>query len=220
MSGRAEILARIAEALREESDGNLRPEGTTPPFRDAMPPVGASLDERIALFAKHATALRAEFIVVKGSFDLVALAQREGWKRVATHKGVLTDPAVAALGLPCLRTDGGYSPDELESCDAGITECEALIAQTGSVLVSSVRSGGRGLSVLPPHHVVLATADQLLPDLTAGLDLIRERYGDAPPSFVSFVTGPSRTGDIERILVLGAHGPKELTVLLIDDGSI
>ena len=63
--------------------------------------------------------------------------------------------------------------------------------------------------------VVLATRDQLLPDLAAGFALLQNKYGDRYPSCMSLITGPSRTGDIERILVLGAHGPKRLTSILI-----
>ena len=75
-------------------------------------------------------------------------------------------------------------------------------------------AGGRALSVLPPHHVVVATREQIVPDLPAAYALLRQRYATNWPSFISFITGPSRTGDIERILVLGAHGPKRLTVFL------
>lgn len=213
MSGRDEILSRVREALKVRSVLGP-PEGGTTNFRDAMPAGGESFDERVNLFAANAAALRAEFLIVRDWSALGEIARREGWKKVATHKGTLTDSALAQIGTPHLSVDGGYDPNEMESCDAGITECEALVAQTGGVLVSAARSGGRGLSVLPPHHIVLATADQLLADLTAAFDLLRERYGDSPPSFISFVTGASRTGDIERILVLGAHGPKKLTVLL------
>ena len=76
-------------------------------------------------------------------------------------------------------------------------------------------SGGRALSVLPPHHVVIATREQLVPDLAAAYERLAAKYAGNYPSFISFITGPSRTGDIERILVLGAHGPKKLTVLLL-----
>jgi L-lactate dehydrogenase complex protein LldG len=111
-----------------------------------------------------------------------------------------------------VQTDRGYAVDDLESCDAALTECEALVAQTGSVLVSAPSAGGRALSVLPPHHVVLARRNQMVPDLTAALHRVQEKFKDRWPSFLSFISGPSRTGDIERILVLGAHGPKKMTV--------
>ena len=117
--------------------------------------------------------------------------------------------------MDVLKADDGYDVNEMETCDAGITECDALVAQTGSVLVTSRSAGGRALSVLPPHHIVLARRDQLIADLPAAFALLKQTYGAGMPSMISFITGPSRTGDIERILVLGAHGPKELTVLLI-----
>ena len=107
---------------------------------------------------------------------------------------------------PRILTDRDYDVRELASCDAGISECEALIAQTGSVLVSSRSSGGRALSVLPPHHIVLARREQLLPDLPAAFALLRSKYASDYPSFILFITGPSRTGDIERILDRIASG--------------
>jgi L-lactate dehydrogenase complex protein LldG len=85
----------------------------------------------------------------------------------------------------------------------------------GSVLVSTRSSGGRALSVLPPHHLVLARRDQLLADLPEAFAFLKAKYGSNYPSFISFITGPSRTGDIERILVLGAHGPRKLTILCV-----
>ena len=113
-------------------------------------------------------------------------------------------------------TDDGVDKRELERCDVGITECDALVAQTGSVVVTSRSAGGRALSCLPPHHVVLARREQLVPDLPAAFDVLKSRYSEDYPSMISFITGPSRTGDIERILVLGAHGPKKLTILLLN----
>ena len=146
---------------------------------------------------------------------LRGLAVTEGWRKVATHFGELTDSACAALGLPLITTDANYDVRELESCDVGISQCEALIAQTGSVLVSSRSSGGRALSILPPHHLVLARRDQLVPDLPTAFALLKSKSQSDYPSLISFITGPSRTGDIERILVLGAHGPRKLTILCL-----
>jgi len=63
---------------------------------------------------------------------------------------------------------------------------------------------------------VLAYTSQLVPDLKDGFALLKQKYGDNMPSMISNVTGPSRTADIEKTLVLGAHGPKELFVFLLD----
>jgi L-lactate dehydrogenase complex protein LldG len=97
----------------------------------------------------------------------------------------------------------------------GITSCVSIIAQFGAILVSSETSGGRALSILPPAHVVIARADQLVPDLATCIEQVNLQNGGKMPSMLSFITGPSRTGDIERILVLGAHGPKELYLILV-----
>ncbi len=186
-------------------------------YQQWLPPVGESWDEQIELFARNSTELTTEFLLCDGEDQLKAHLDRlkveNGWGKVASHCGVLTDTVVAALELPCLLTDEGYDVTELEKCDVGISQCEALIAQTGSVLITSRSAGGRALSVLPPHHVVLTRREQLLPDLTAAFAHLQTTYGDDFPTMMSFITGPSRTGDIERILVLGAHGPKRLTVL-------
>jgi L-lactate dehydrogenase complex protein LldG len=187
--------------------------------RSWLPLVGESFEARLALFQKNSADLKTTVHLIDGQDQLAGLLRNlreaEGWKKVATHSGELTDEAVRVLDRPVCRTDRPYNVSELENCDVGITECDALIAQTGSVLVTSRSAGGRALSVLPPHHVVLARRDQLIADLPAAFDLLKKKYGTGFPSFISFITGPSRTGDIERILVLGAHGPRRLTIFLL-----
>ncbi|NVN95917.1 MAG: LUD domain-containing protein [Bacteroidetes bacterium] len=98
----------------------------------------------------------------------------------------------------------------------GITKCEFLIARLGSIMVSSKQMSGRRMNVYPEVHVIIAYASQLVEDLKHALKLIRNKY-DTMPSMISMITGPSRTADIEKTLVMGAHGPKEIYVFLIDD---
>lgn len=221
MSERANIFARIREALTVQAHahhGSGLP--TTAEHRLVMPPVGATSDEQFALFARNASDLKATFKRVKDAGELTAelhaLRDAEKWQRVATHQGPLAQSQTATLGLPTLVTDDGYDKHELEQCDVGISECDALVAQTGSVVITSRSAGGRALSCLPPHHVVIARGEQLVADLPAALALIQQKYGADYPSMISFITGPSRTGDIERILVLGAHGPKRLTIFCLE----
>ncbi len=187
--------------------------------RTWLPPVGETWDEWADLFAANSLDLRTEWILCEGEAQLETQLERlkveNNWKKIGLHKGDLTDRAAEILDLETLFVDDGYNPHELEKCDAGITLCDALIAQTGSVLVTNSSSGGRVLAILPPHHVVLARREQMLPDLPAAFELMHEKYGAAYPSLMGFITGPSRTGDIERILVLGAHGPKKLTILCV-----
>ena len=119
--------------------------------------------------------------------------------------------------MPVLLADDRLETAEVERADVGITGCDALIAQTGSILLNARSAGGRALSVLPPHHIVIARESQLLPDLPSAFEFLKETYKDAYPSFITLITGPSRTGDIERILVLGAYGPRILTIFLMQD---
>jgi L-lactate dehydrogenase complex protein LldG len=225
MTNREIILSRIREALKVAAPHpafEIGPTGTFPlpaSPQKWLPPVGETLEEQIELFRGNAEDLRAEFRACTNVTEAIQhvkmLSAADGWKRIGLHSGELTDAIARELGLAEVRTDYGYAVDDLESCDAGLTECEALVAQTGSVLVSASGAGGRALSVLPPHHVVLARRSQMVPDLTVALRRVQEKFRDKLPSFLSFISGPSRTGDIERVLVLGAHGPKKLTVLLL-----
>ncbi|HEX3627614.1 MAG TPA: LutB/LldF family L-lactate oxidation iron-sulfur protein [Verrucomicrobiae bacterium] len=225
-NGRETILARIREALKiaaphpsEQIRAPQQAVSKNASLQQWLPPVGKTLDDQIELFRQNAQTLKAEFQMCP---DLPAaiqfiknLAAKEGWKKIGVHDGELTGAIAGPLGLPTVKTNGGYAIDALESCDVGITECEALIAQTGTVLVSGRGSGGRTLSVLPPHHIVLARRNQMVPDLTVAFEKALEKLSNQFPGILSLITGPSRTGDIERILVLGAHGPKRLTILLI-----
>lgn len=101
--------------------------------------------------------------------------------------------------------------------DAAITECEFLVARTGSVLISSASYGGRQFNVFPPVHIVIAKRSQLVPFVTDALQALQEKYLGALPSLVSLISGPSRTADIEKTLVMGAHGPRELYVFIAEN---
>jgi L-lactate dehydrogenase complex protein LldG len=100
-----------------------------------------------------------------------------------------------------------------EASQATVTLAEALIAQTGSILVTAA-CGGRGASIIAPCHIVYTTGAQLVPDLATALSrLSRQRTLDHN-SFACVISGSSRTADIEKILVQGAHGPRRLVVIL------
>ena len=226
MSERDNMLARIREALSVAAPQDHYPETESRPSLPTIAamrgwlPVGTDeLEANIELFRNRAADLKAEFQLLNNADEVLravrALRDVEGWTKVATHRGELTESVCGRLGLPLCRTDAAYDIRELECCSVSLTECDALIAQTGSVLVTSRSAGGRALSVLPPHHLVLARRTQLLRDLPGAFELLKRKYAPNYPSFISFITGPSRTGDIERILVLGAHGPKKLTILCV-----
>ncbi len=220
MSDQQNILGLIREALAvpaPKPGAHGTPDSHPQSIADVLPPAAVDLDARIKQFQANATGLKADFVFAESEaaavLKLKEIAQKEGWKKVATHHSALCESAANALGLPVFVTAPNYTVGDLETCDAGLTECDALVAQTGSVLVTSRSTGGRALTVLPPHHVVLARKEQIISSLPDAFKLVKDKYGSDYPSMISFITGPSRTGDIERILVLGAHGPKKLTII-------
>jgi len=132
----------------------------------------------------------------------------------APISGVLT-PEVPGTTRP-IRWSNAAAGDEgvpAESSQATITLAEALVAQTGSVFISSA-CGGRGASIVAPVHIVVASVAQLLPDLDSAFARLRQTAAPAKNSYLCLITGSSRTSDIEKILVLGAHGPRRLVVVL------
>ncbi len=233
---REKILSRIREALQLSAPprhlGHQGPHATTtlsatPGDRSEewLPPVPDHLAGQIELFAELSRNLQTEFLQLPSLAAvrqwLTERGQAEGWTRLASHAHPLLDELWNDFSLPSdsslLRTDSGYAKADLEACHVGITGCDCLVAQTGTIVVTPRSAGGRVLSVLPPHHVVLATTSQVCRDLKEALQRVRQNYSGQVPRYLSFITGPSRTGDIERILVLGAHGPRKLSVLLLPD---
>jgi L-lactate dehydrogenase complex protein LldG len=204
---RARILERIRTALRTPAPRPAGAEG-----RKIFAPVADMLDR----FQKECAANITECVVTP---DMHASA-----RAVADLLASLPPGEIFVQDSSALRrmspewhanrnirwsSEGGPS----ESVQATITTAEALVALTGSVLVSAA-CGGRGASVVAPVHIVLATADQLVPDLDAVFARMRERNTAFQNSYICLITGSSRTADIEKILVMGAHGPIRLIVIL------
>lgn len=100
------------------------------------------------------------------------------------------------------------------SLEAAITNCESLVADTGTILVSSALSQTRQVYPYAPTHIVVASVSQLKRTLEEAISEISEKYGKEYPSTITAITGPSRTADIEKTLILGAHGPKTLKVFV------
>lgn len=227
------ILRRIREALKspapvpgghDYSHPEMTPSRSKPElesFRQWLPVVEEDFEKQWSLLTKNFIALKTEYSLVNSEEELKTLLQEisrtQNWKRVGFHHGERTTPLIDALLLEKVCVNEAYDCQDLEKCDVGITECDAIVAQTGSILITTQSAGGRGLSALPPHHLVIARTSQIVSDLPGAYELLYRKYSHNFPSMISFITGPSRTGDIERIVVLGAHGPKKLTVVLLKD---
>ncbi len=109
-----------------------------------------------------------------------------------------------------------FTATNIAACDASITGCELLIARTGSLLMSSAQASGRTASVYAPIHICVAYTSQLVYDIKEGLLILKEKYAGKLPSLITLATGPSRTADIEKTLVVGVHGPGEVYVFLVE----
>lgn len=108
------------------------------------------------------------------------------------------------------------------NADIGISGANAAIADTGTLMIVSNEGNGRLVTTLPPVHIAMLGVEKIVPtmaDATAILDVLpRSGTGQKITSYVSFVTGPSRSADIELALAVGVHGPKEVHIVLLDNG--
>lgn len=99
---------------------------------------------------------------------------------------------------------------------AGITGANFALADTGTIVLDSTDESLRLASTFPERHFALLDPRKILPDGQAAADLIRTLHSRNLPDFIAFITGPSRTADIERVLTIGVHGPRELHILLLE----
>jgi L-lactate dehydrogenase complex protein LldG len=143
------------------------------------------------------------------AFQLSSLVRKMDWKKVYCLEDSLLQATGIQLGDRIVKTG-------IAGCDVSVTGCECLVARTGSVVMSAAQQGGRVTSVYAPVHICIAFTDQLVYDVKDALQLIKDKYGSKLPSLITFATGPSRTADIEKTLVVGVHGPKETYVFLVE----
>lgn len=207
-SGRERILARIRSALRETAPKHAAPASSGPIFAPVADPL-----ER---FQKECALNLTECVVTS---DMGASATAVGQVLSSVPEGgIFVQDAPELRRMVSLWQEGrgirwSNEGGPLETSQATITLTETLVAQTGSIFVSS-SCGGRGASVAAPVHIVVATLAQMVPDLEAAFARLRERGTQEKNSMLCLITGSSRTADIEKILVMGAHGPKRLVVVL------
>lgn len=107
--------------------------------------------------------------------------------------------------------------DDLYDCDLGITGVQAALAETGTMVMSSADQQGRGLSLVPADHLAVVKASQILPDMIDYWASIAGKVAKDLPSSIAFITGPSKTADIEGVLITGVHGPSRVVVLVVED---
>jgi L-lactate dehydrogenase complex protein LldG len=167
-------------------------------------------------FAENFTGLQGRFSFCENSTELAQQLQQlilgREWKQLYCREDLLKASLLqSGLQAPLDAAD-------LDHCDASITGCEWLVARTGSMVLSSAQQHGRTASVYAPVHICIAYTDQLVYDIKDALHLAKDKYAQLP-SMITLATGPSRTADIEKTLVVGVHGPKEVFCFLVQRGE-
>ena len=206
-TSKEKLLKKIRKALLEKRDNPYPNLEDLPhyPQPDDMPEV---------LFAEEFTAAAGQFFFCEDEIqfieNLLSLAEERKWRKIYCWEPALQE-ILQKYDYPYFETDKDF-----EQAEVGFTLCETLIARNGSILLSNSNMSGRRLSIYPPVHIVFAYTSQIVPDLKDAFKIIKNKYGNQLPSMLTTVTGPSRTADIEKTLVMGAHGPKELFVFLLE----
>jgi L-lactate dehydrogenase complex protein LldG len=206
---RENILGRVRKALNHRA-----PKPPDAALGQLFSPINGGLVEK---FRTELELLHGEFHEADSSKDAAAWLKDYVLKNHFQKIARAPQPEILALtsGIEAKTIQvGNDAGRNLQEFDLGITGCSCLIARTGTVMLTSQSGHGRVLSVLPHAHLVIARRSQLVPDLKDAYEWLRKESAPNNPSMVTFITGPSRTADIEKILVLGAHGPKRLAILL------
>ncbi|WP_426058665.1 LutC/YkgG family protein [Hymenobacter sp. B1770] len=211
-SSRDAVLARIRQSLAQPASLPPRPNFTAP----VHPPLNNS--DVVVAFAESFQRVGGEFYYCESLKHLAV--QLAGFrKRQQVDAPYVWEPKLQALLQAAGVAFRANEAEFIEQADLSLTSCEALVARTGSVLVSAATASGRRLSIYPDQHVVLARPSQVVAEIGEALRVVQSRFGTQMPSMVSLTTGPSRTADIEKTLVLGAHGPRRLALFLLEDDA-
>ena len=205
MSSRENILKKIKQALENPVPA---------PFDNSIESENVFVhgaEDDAVVFAQEFTKLQGRFAYCSNETEfchnLAVLILEQGFSKIYCSDEKLR---------PLVLQTGAKLHNNLEECDCSITGCEYLVARTGSIVLSSKQTEGRTASVYAPVHICIAYNHQLVFDIEDALVFMKEKYKNNFPSFISFASGPSRTADIEKTLVTGVHGPKEVYCFLVE----
>ncbi|HEX4210866.1 MAG TPA: lactate utilization protein [Candidatus Binataceae bacterium] len=231
MSGLTRLIANVKTALAQTP----HPLSTPPPaslHADPSPPMPIApamrRTELAAQFARELGKVEGDFI---GTFTpdeardrAVNLARQIGATRIAVGAGVVLDEgpiaralehagfAVSSYRHAAPDTAAGLA-DQMAQCDLGVVEADYAIASTGTFAVTGAAGRPLSLSLLPPVNLILVDAARLVPDLATAVSALG--LATVTDHRIALITGPSRTADIEKMIVVGVHGPKQLYAMIV-----
>ena len=198
------IAPRSAEPVQSTADPGPAARGSPPGLRPgSVGPVERASPDAVARFKAKLAAVGAQ-CTLSGA----------GARRIAGSDAPLVQRLLRPLRDRFEIADPErLSRDDLFACDAGVTTAQWGIAETGTLVLESARERSRLLSLVPPIHVAVLSTRCICESLGDALDRVRRAASHA----ITFITGPSRTSDIELTLVVGVHGPQTVHVLLLED---
>jgi L-lactate dehydrogenase complex protein LldG len=228
-NGREQILGSIRKSLRrgpvtEARASELRAK-LDAHARNLIPQRAAGLGppQQVELFIRMAEEVQASVVRVASAAEVPgAVAEYLAEKNLPSKLVITPDPRLDEIpwqDRPLLEIRRGRAEDgDL----TGLTACFAAVAETGTLMLTSGPEAPTRNNFLPDHHLVVLRRDQVVATYEDGFDRLRARLKGSngewvPPRTVNFITGPSRTGDIEQKIELGAHGPRRLHIILIDE---
>ena len=216
------MISRDAILQRVHSELSKYPAVAAPPVPEVWPRTNPTPAAMVEQFGKSLMEVQGDVVrcgtMQDAQHRLAELVSQAGW----TSIGAMDRPAVreAAAALPSSSLNwqmADWPAARMAQLSASVIEADVLLADTGSCVIACPTAQDRLLCYLPPACIVIARASQLVEHLPAAWPSLAPRVADAAMQgeFV-IVTGPSRTADIEKILILGVHGPKRLVVLLVE----
>ena len=225
MSSRERFLARVRQAAEQGRRYRVH----LKPFDDQIGYLGAG-DDLVERFATEVNAVGGKAFVVpeieaarrqlKELLSEACATSALCWQHEFLHRLGLVE-LLSASGVTMLDharlTDMPATARRktLLACDVGITSCDCAIAETGTLMMCSQPGQERVASLLPPMHIAIVESQQIVPDLIDAIGMLNQRGFESLPSNVTFITGPSKTGDIELQLTTGVHGPGKWLVIVI-----
>ena len=219
MSARDDILGGVRRGLSRDPMGSAEAvaERIAAHRRNLIPARAVSLDAagRVDLFVKMAEAVQTTVARVGSDADIPGeVARYLAAENLPAELKMAPDPTLDSIPWherPLLQIRRGKA----EPGDAvSLTPCLAAVAETGTLMLTSGEATPTTLNFLPDTHIVVARAGQVVASYEDGWDLLRREQG-ALPRQVAFVSGPSRTADIEMTLVLGIHGPYRVHIIVV-----
>jgi len=216
---REQFLKRVSGALGRRSAGSSVP--PPPVVRDDVVRLVGPGDAVIGIFIQRAEAVGMHVhraTVATAGDELARLLGELSIKSVVASSQLAGfDHVLQQAGVESVDWRGDRTMAGHYDADAGINDAEAAFADSGTLVVKGDATGGRGLYLVPKVHIAILRADDVQPDQLDYMKALRDVPPGQLPAGRTFITGPSKTADIEGVLVTGVHGPGAVHILLIED---